>query len=308
MTTALERAVDSLSDPEVSVADALRRLLVVARRIDAGDLSDWLQSELQGYEAGGDVPEYRDASGLPISVRFDGYGGTQVTRRMHALELPDQLSNVMTGMKMAQPIAELAALAHGSGKSDPQLQLPGYWLAQYRDMANRGEVPHMEMMTANHVAIVIPRTYLTGLLDRIKSVALNLALELEDVSLNAGDAGGPTVASDPQLGETVTNHMTMIFATNSSVSVASGSGSTAVQLQVGDVDGLIAAARALAGEEVAGGLRAALAEDGGTPNAATRGVLSRIRAGSIGLVGGLSVNAAYDGLVALIAQVFPGFN
>ncbi|SKB07674.1 hypothetical protein SAMN06295964_1778 [Aeromicrobium choanae] len=307
MTTALERAVDSLSDPEVSVADSLRRLLVVARRIDARALSDWLQSELQGYGPGLDVPEYRDASGLPISIRFDGYGGTQVTRRMHALELPDELSNVMTGMKLTQPIAELAALAHGSGESDPRLQLPGYWLARYRELAERGEVPHMEMMTANHVAVVIPRTYLTGLLDRIKSVALNLALELEDVSRDAGDAGGPTVASEPQLGEKVTSHMTMIFATNSSVSVASGAGSTAVQLQVGDVDGLIAAARTLAGEEVAGDLQAALAKDGGNPGAATRGVLGRIRTGSIGLAGGLSVNAAYDGLVALIAQVFPGF-
>jgi hypothetical protein len=51
MPTALESAVDALSDPNVAVADALRRLLVVSRRIGAGDLSRWLMGELSGFGA-----------------------------------------------------------------------------------------------------------------------------------------------------------------------------------------------------------------------------------------------------------------
>jgi hypothetical protein len=34
--------------PEISIADALRQLLVVARRIGADDVTAWLRSELEG--------------------------------------------------------------------------------------------------------------------------------------------------------------------------------------------------------------------------------------------------------------------
>ena len=43
MATAMERAIDALSDPGVSTADALRRLLVVARRgqVPGGGVALW---------------------------------------------------------------------------------------------------------------------------------------------------------------------------------------------------------------------------------------------------------------------------
>lgn len=49
MTTALEAAIDALSDPSVTMPDALRRLLVVSRRIGAEELTAWLRGELNGY-------------------------------------------------------------------------------------------------------------------------------------------------------------------------------------------------------------------------------------------------------------------
>lgn len=301
----MERAIESLSDPGVSIADALRRLLVVARRIGATDLAEWIKQELEGYSGSDMAPDYRDGSTLPTSVRFDGFGGASTTRLMSARELPAELSGVMDTFKLVMPLAELEALVDGD--TDPQNRLPNHWLQRFRDLAEENRVPHMPMFTANYAAIMVPRTYLRGLLDRIKTVALDLALDIEDASPEAGDTGGPTVATEPALREAVASHMTMIFASNSTVSVASGAGAVAVQLQVGDLDGLLSATRSILEEQGVDDLGTALREDGGEPGDATRGFLDRVRSGSYGLVGGLAVNGAYDGLVALIGQVFPGF-
>ena len=53
-------------------------------------------------------------------------------------------------------------------------------------------------------------------------------------------------------------------------------------------------------------LRAALDQDGGQPGERTRGLLTNVLAGAGVLAGGVTGNAAYDGMVAL-GQVFPGF-
>jgi hypothetical protein len=302
----MERAIDALSDPDVSIADAMRRLLVVARRIGATDLSDWIRQELEGYESREGTPDYRGSRALPIAVRFDGYGGASTTRRMSRRDLPAELSNVMDDFKFVMPLAELEALANDDGENDPQTQLPAYWLQRFRELAEENRVPHMTMYVANHAAIEVPRTYLRGMLDRIKTVALDLALNIEDASPDAGDSGGPTVDTEPAIREAVASHMTVIYANNSNVSVASGAGAAAVQIQIGDLEGLLAAARSILDEDGVADLETALHEDGDEPGASTRGFLDRVRSGSYTLAGGLTVNGAYDGLVALLSQVFPG--
>ncbi len=47
------------SDPAVSTADLLRRALVVARRLAAPELVDWLSQEMNGYQDRESIPEYR---------------------------------------------------------------------------------------------------------------------------------------------------------------------------------------------------------------------------------------------------------
>jgi hypothetical protein len=134
----------------------------------------------------------------------------------------------------------MEALANADGEGCPRLPLPlpMRWVMLYRVAVGQRTVPSLSYHAANGAYISVPKTYLAGLLDRVKTVALGLALDIEGVSAEAGASGGPTVESEPALGKTVASHMTMIFAHNSSVSVASGAGATAVQLQVGDVPGL----------------------------------------------------------------------
>ena len=306
MARETERAIATLSNPEVSIADALRQLLVVARRIGADEVMTWLRSELEGYKDNAVVPDYRDGTSFPITVRFGGPMRSLEKLQISASELPADLRAVLTNFSLGMPVAEMEALANADGEGSPRLPLPTRWVMLYREAVEQQTVPGLLLHVANEAYISIPKTYLAGLLDRVKTVAPGLALDIEGVSTEAGASGGPTVNSEPALGETVASHMTMIFAHNSSVSVASGPGATAVQLQAGDVPGLLREAGKLLAEDGVEALRDALKDDGDKPAEATRGFLDRVKAGAYGLAGGLTTNAAYDGLLALLHQVFPG--
>ena len=307
MASELERAIGSLSNPEISIADALRQLLVVARRIGADDVTTWLRSELEGYADDAALPDYRDGSSFPITVRFDGPMRSWETLQVSASELPAGLRSVLNYVSLRMPVAETEALATAEGKGSPRLPLPTHWVMLYREAVEQRTVPSLSMHVANEAYVSVPRTYLAGLLDRVKTAALGLALDIESVSTDAGLSGGPTVESEPALGQTVASHMTMIFAHNSSVSVASGAGATAVQLEVGDVPGLLREAHKLLAEDGVEALHAALNDDGDKPDDATRSFLDGVKSGAYGFVGGLTTNAAYDALTLLLHQVFPDF-
>ncbi|WP_166351028.1 hypothetical protein [Phytoactinopolyspora limicola] len=310
MPTAMENAIEALSDPNVSLPDALRRLLVVSRRIGADELSQWLRGELNGYASDAEVPTYRAGRHLPIKLQYDGLMGGSISRSLTAAELPDRLSNVMEGMAFREPVAELEALTRGD--ADPQLTLPVAWIALYRQLAEEGKVPSMEMMILNHAGVTMPRTHLTGILDRVKSTALDLALSLEDVSPQVGDTGGPTTADEPRLEREVQVHLTQLFANGSTITIgdhatiASGESATAIRVDPGDIDGLLRAATTFLQPDGVESLAEALRTDGNQPAEATRRFLDRVKNGGYLLAGGVAGNAAYDGLVALLKQAFPG--
>lgn len=311
MSTALENAVDALSDPKVAVGDSLRRLLVVSRRINAAELSSWLLGELSGFSISDEVPVYRSGAHLPLKLQFDGPMGSSTTMTLTRKELPSQLTRGMEVLAFREPVAELEALSQG--KRDPELALPVRWVALYRHLVSEGRVPSVEMMVLNRAAVGMPRTHLTGILDRVKSTALDLALSLEDVSPEAGRAGGPTVISEPALAQQITLQMTHIYASQNSTvtlgdnaTVAPGDGAVAMRVELGDVEGLLRAARQLLDTEAVAALAEALEADGEKPADATLTFLNRVKAGGYGLVGGLTSNGAYDGLVHLLQQAFPG--
>jgi hypothetical protein len=313
MPTALERAVDSLSDPDVSLPDALRRLLVVSRRIGADDLSRWIRSELDGYSNDADPPIYRNGTGLSIRLHFDGPFGSSAEMSVTKSELPEMLGAALDMVHFRQPVAELEALAQRDVGNDPHLNLPMAWVGMYRKFAGQSEVPRMDMMHLNHASVTIPQTYLNGILDRVKSTALDLALRLEDVSLEVGDTGGPTVGDEPRLADVVNVALTQLVAEPGSTvtvgdnnAIASGEGATVVQVQPGDIDGLLNAAGAYLDEEGVKALAQAIDQDGEEPKEATHKFLDRVKAGSYVLAAGVTTNGAYDGLVTLLKQAFPG--
>jgi len=240
--TALERAIDSLSDPHVALPDALRTLLVVSRRIGAEELTSWINAELDGYRGKVSLPTYREGIDLPVKLQFDSMGMSR-SLTVHWAELPDELDLRLKKVPFRHPVAELVELSDGG--QDPCIQLPVGWVSQYRELAANGKAPYYEYMTLDHAAIQIPRTYLKGALDRIKTTALDIALSLEDISPAVGTSGGPTVTDDPRLAQQVTINLTQLYADNATVAVgdhatvSNGLGAVSVTVGLGDMVGLL---------------------------------------------------------------------
>ncbi|WP_147916122.1 hypothetical protein [Ruania zhangjianzhongii] len=215
MSNYLARAIEGLSTPGVELPDALRGLYVVSRRLRADDLTAWLRAELDGYPDDRPAPPYRTAEQLPIELHFDGMMRTSDTMRVAGNDLPEGLGAALRERPMRQPVAELAALA----ASDREVgsDLPPTWVDLYRQHIETGSIPHIQMMVLNRARVLVPHTYLLGILDRVKSNALDLALDLEQVAVDAGDAGGPTINDEPTLAEVVTQHMTTLFAPSATI-------------------------------------------------------------------------------------------
>jgi hypothetical protein len=303
VASSLEIAIAALSDPQASTAGAFRTLYVVARRMSAEDLTAWLSAELNGYPADLGVPEYRSAKSLPIQLHFDGPMQSWQKMSVSPQDLPNELGGSLTNHSLRDPIAELEALC--SGEQDPQMALPMMWVEMYRSFIDQNRVPRPEMMVLNKAALVIPTTYLRGTIDRIKTAALDLAMSLEDVSPEVGSAGGPRVPDNPKLAETVNLYMTQIYGEGSTVAV--GPEGRAVKVELGDVEGVLRAAARLLAPEALDELRRALAADGEEPGANTHGFLTRVRGGGVVLAGGVASSGAYEALMALLHQAFPGF-
>jgi hypothetical protein len=303
VTTALELAINALSEPKTSVADAFRALVVVSRRLGADDLSRWLHAELHGYTEEMDVAEYRNATALPIELHFDGPMRTWQKMHLSPNDLPEELGHSLSKYALRAPIAELEALV--AGNEDPQMPLPPSWVELYRHFMEKGQVPHPSMMILNRAALTMPATYLSGIIDRIKTAALDLALSLEDVSPEAGSLGGPKVADTPGLAETLTVHLTQILGDNSAVAI--GSGARVITTTTGDVGVVLTRASdflSASGVEV---FRQALAEDGDEPGVNTRHFLQKVKNSGVDLAVGIASSGAYEGLLALLHQAFPGF-
>lgn len=189
VSQSLARAIEGLSTPGVDLPDALRWLFVVSRRLRAEDLTTWLRAELDGYPDSRPAPPYRTAEGLPIELHFVGMMHSSDKIRVTGADLPEDIGAALRKQPMRQPVAELAALA--AGDSEVGGDLPPGWIHLYRQhIEESGSVPHISTMVLNHARILVPRTYLLGILDRVKSNALDLALDLEQVAADAGDTGG----------------------------------------------------------------------------------------------------------------------
>ena len=270
------------------------------------ELTDWIKNELNGYGAESELPEYRSSDAQPIQLRFVAYiGSASVERNISSAELPQQLRPTTLALGLREPVAELVSLSEG--ETDPGLMLPNLWIARYRQLASEQKVPSMDMMILDGATIMYPRTRLKGALDRVRTAALNLTLELEDVSTEIGSTEGPKVADSALLAQTLNIFHTQVYGEKSKVSqnIATGEGARAVQTSPRDVDSLLEAAAQYLGKEGVEALAEAINKDGGAVGERTIGVLGRVKHGSYDLAAGVTSSGAYEGLVALI-QHFTG--
>lgn len=144
------------------VSDLLRKALVVATKLKMTDFQSWINSELNGYTKG--LPEYRFISGQPQAWNPVLRAWIPVV-----MDDPDE-TNLLSSMPCGQSVAEIEKiLAQGSGGT----LLMHYPRTVEKDLMNNFEIPLRP-------ALIVQRSSLTGILDRVRNIILQWALKLEE--------------------------------------------------------------------------------------------------------------------------------
>lgn len=157
----LELQRDAL-DKSVSAVDLLRKALVVARKLKVTDLIDWLTHELNGYPEGAEVPEYRKLRGeLKVHNPYHGWVPLMISNPEHA--------EILSKRGTSQAISELDKIANGDSDM-AYVRLPR---SIEHDLMKGMEFPLQP-------AVILSKTQIHGLVDKVRNTVLEWALGLEE--------------------------------------------------------------------------------------------------------------------------------
>lgn len=157
----LELQRDAL-DKSVSTGDLLRKALVVARKLKVTDIVEWISNELNGYPEGAEVPEYRKLRGeLKVHNPYHGWVPLMISNAKHA--------DILSKRGTSQSVSELDQIANGDGDL-VYVRLPR--------SIEQSLMKGMELPL--EPAVILSKSQIHGLLDRVRNTVLEWGLGLEE--------------------------------------------------------------------------------------------------------------------------------
>ncbi|WP_400994815.1 hypothetical protein [Agromyces sp. GXQ0307] len=286
--TLLDEIIDASSDSKVPTPDLLRKVLTVAHRLGAADIVQWTKHELSGYPKGIDVPAYRTFDSNVMAL-FTGPMQSQIRHQLTAR--PEGMDDLWR-VDMREPLVELQALAEA--EAEPSRAWSAYAVKAYEE-SGVFRIQYHNLFSAWNV---VTRQSLLGVVDSVRSKALEFALELQADFPNAGAVGGPTV-ENPGVARVVYNLTNNITGDGTNVaagahirqkSVVNKGDEASLRREVGelglsahDIDDFILALR----------------RDGRVDGPVTTGFLDRVRTGAIAIAGSVSSDVIAGALIEL---------
>lgn len=233
--TTLDQIIDSAATGDLSTT--LRSLLVVARRLHAPELTEWIRAELDGYDSEAPLPAYRGPFPVTVQGTYSGPVGMTATGPVSIVGVPPEYGWLFE-MKLPQSVPTLEAYA----SSEDQLRSPWdpHHVALFNKWIDEGKVAHVPLAGLFEAHRALPPGLVPSVLGTIRTKALDLALDLQESLPDAGQKDGPTSA-DPTVASTITQITNNIYGPVGSVAQGSGIEQTAT-VNVGDVEALKSAA------------------------------------------------------------------
>jgi len=147
-------------DPKVSVADLLRKALVVAVKLNLGKFRTWVERELNGYEGVVDVPGYRVIMGdVKVVNPFRGH--------IPFISQNSDLMKTISTHKERCPVGTLQQLLSGDAP---------YFVIPFAP-AMRNALMGLDPMTPE---LLISRTAYISLVETVRNEVLTWSLKLEE--------------------------------------------------------------------------------------------------------------------------------
>jgi hypothetical protein len=302
--TKLAAIIDAATDADISVPSLLRKLKVVAARLDTPPLLGWVDNELSGYPGETEIPGFRGPFRTQVLTNWTGPFGSYVNNLpLPSMALPEWMRG-SGGFELAfrQSISELEELS----KLDDQISAP--WDADAVAMVNilvdKGEVQGPPMHGMVSARRVTSSAVVKSILDNVCTRVLGVALDLEKIVPSAGEPGQPPVADPQAVNMVVNNH---IYGDGNAVAVGPGASQLLGTVQKGDRDSLRRALEA-AGlpVDLIAELDDAIDTDGPEqPGSRVAAVLGRIALG-VGSGANQMLTGAAGGVIAQLVNTYYG--
>lgn len=210
MATLLDQIIDGSSDEGVKTPDLLRKVQVAATRIGAPGVVDWVKQELQGYTDDSDLPSYRKMQ-TAVMGHFTGPMQSQIKKQLPPY--PGFEDDFF--IEMRQPLITLQSFAEA--EEDAQLQWP-IWRVEEYEKTGAFAIQFYGLFGAWNV---ITRQSLLGVIDTVRSKAMEFALELQESFPDAGSVDGPSVATNTAVAPIVFNTTNNIYGHGANIATGS---------------------------------------------------------------------------------------
>lgn len=210
MATLLDQIIDGSSDEGVKTPDLLRKVQVAATRIGAPGVVDWVKQELQGYTDDSDLPSYRKMQ-TAVMGHFTGPMQSQIKKQLPPY--PGFEDDFF--IEMRQPLITLQSFAEA--EEDAQIQWP-IWRVEEYEKTGAFAIQFYGLFGAWNV---ITRQSLLGVIDTVRSKAMEFALELQESFPDAGSVDGPSVATNTAVAPIVFNTTNNIYGHGANIATGS---------------------------------------------------------------------------------------
>ncbi|MDX1923059.1 MAG: hypothetical protein SFW65_08030 [Alphaproteobacteria bacterium] len=249
----LDDIIEIATSKEASVADVLRKLLVLSYKLKNERLKTWAQNELDGYRKNEEViPDYRKITAHAKGIFLGPFGQQLNDQPIPAGILKKEHRHFAESAILNQPIAAY------EGNNDPKnkciIEWPGNLVVLYQAKFFDGD------LALNRAWQEIPNSVMISLVETVRNKVLKFALELAD---EIGDQPEEAIRTVPaeKIDRLVTLQIyggQVIFAANTGDIVSDSS----VKVISGDLKSLKAALKlAGASEEELVALTTAIEED-----------------------------------------------
>ncbi|PCC49283.1 hypothetical protein [Brevibacterium aurantiacum] len=297
--TLLDDVVGQASEGEAVVV--LRKLMIVAHRLQAVPLLAWVKNELNGYSSGDDLPTYRGPIHANVEAVITGPMGNRGTNTLSSHGVPSEFEGLFE-VAFREPLASLEALAQSSDSAgipwDPAM------VGLYNQWIEEGKVPFLQYWGVYSARRMISQSTLQGVVDIVRTKALEMTLDPQAEFPDAGEVGGPTI-EEPAVEATVT-HITNNIYGNVNAMAQGQDVRQKVTVKTGDLVGALTAAKAFLADDAIAELSQVLTAAGDA--AEKRGRLMRfvgaVKSGTVTLAGGVASNFAADGILEVGNQFF----
>ena len=289
--TILDDILDASTNSSVPAPDLVRKVQIAAQRLGATDIAAWARNEVSGYPAAGPLPGYRQMHTSVIGDFRDDFG----RKFNHALDVKPPKTEGWWIVQLRQPLLEIQALANSDGEGAAQRP----WTFQQVKLYEKAHLFGFEDFELFSAWNEITKQSLLGIVDVVRSRAMEFALDLQAKFPTAGEQGGPTIASSPGLAQTVYNITNNIIGDGTNVATGADAHQTST-VNKGDEGALLARLRELGfGNKESDEFVAAISEEKSLDGPKTQSFLRRVGSGAVSLVSGVTSAATVEILVSL---------